>query len=268
MSALRTEAYTRVAPLGMRFVDQATGQGVRDGLTVTTGGRTAGVNPVDVHLLNRLPGLRTAEWGAGDAGYWDPPPTQRTFQVRVRDEHDRYLPFSFVAEAPTRGLFELGCVAPVGVPSPGAVPLHSGPARTPPPGLAVVRAELRVASSGNPASFARLDVAGPGGAPGARGIADAQGRVVVLLPYPPPPASLAPATHALESARWDVSVAVHFRAGAASGPFPDLCSVLGQPPVTALSSRSPDTPLSSAQLAYGQELVLSTDGEHVLLVNP
>jgi hypothetical protein len=132
--------------------------------------------------------------------------------------------------------------------------------------MAAVRAEIVEAATGNPAAFAVLEVdAGPG-TPSGRGFADEEGRVLVILGYPRPPSGLGIAPRSIEGASWTLNVRVRYAAGVATGPVPGLCAVLGQPPAIVLAARAPGTPLFTGQLAYGQDLVLVTAGENVLLV--
>jgi hypothetical protein len=277
VSATAIEVVTRVTPLGMRFRDVATDHTVRDGLVASVGGVGGILNPSDVFVFSGLPGLRRSEQGDGRPDFWLNPPQTATYAAQVTDLMGRYQPFSFTVTAPYRGLFELPCAdeiqspplsppASPPEPEPPAVPLFSAPARAIPPGMAAVRAEITEATSGDPAAFAVLEVdTGPGG-PRGRGFADDQGRVLVILPYPRPPSGLGIAPRSIEAASWLVNVRVRYAAGVASGPYPDLCAVLGQPPAVALATRTPDTPLHTGQLAFGQDLVLATAGEPVLLV--
>jgi hypothetical protein len=277
VSQTTVEVVTRVTPLGMRFRDVATGHTVRDGLIVSVGGVNAIRNPSDVFVFSGLPGLRRSEQGDGEPAFWLNPPQTATYTAQVVDLSRSYQPFSFSVTAPHRDLFELPCAADIASPpmsppasppepEPPAVPLFSAPTRTVPPGMAAVRAEVREAPSGDPAAFAVLEVdAGPGG-PRGRGFADDQGRVIVILCYPRPPSGLGIGPRSIEAATWTLNVHVRYAPGAATGPYPDLCAVLGQPPALALAGRIPETPLSTGQLAFGQDLVLATAGETVLLV--
>jgi len=262
------DVITRVAPLGLRFVDDATGAAVRDGLAVAW--RVAGGAPVpalpthaDVFVVRGIPGLRASEQGAGDEDFWARPPARRAVAVEVGDPQGRYAAFSFAADAPARGLFAPPCAGRDAT----TVPLLPAATRSAPAGMALVRAELRDAASGEPAAFAVLEVDAGRGGPQGRGFADAEGRVAALLAWPRPPSALSGGPQALAAATWEVGVSVRSRAGVADGPFPDLCDVLGQPLATPLAATGPDTPLRTATLAYGRELVLRTAGETVLLVN-
>src|SRR5215213_4832388 len=102
---------TLVAPLGLRFRDAATGATVSQGLRVTLyptsnpSRRTqAFVNNTGVYVAHRAAGLRETEMGAGDEEFWDAPPSSAPFTVEVIDEERRYLPYSFPASLPLKGI--------------------------------------------------------------------------------------------------------------------------------------------------------------------
>lgn len=271
MSALSFEPITRVAPLGVRFQDEATGEAVRDRLSVTAGELAAVLNPTDVYVFRGVPGLARTEMGRGDDAFWTSPPEVVPLTIRVADLARRFLPFSFRLSAPHQHLLDLPYADLTPPASPPlrdlrpAVPLFSAPARIPPPGLAVVRAELHVAT-GQPAAFAVLEISTGPARPFGRGVADEHGRVLVLLAYPPPPSGLAPGPRSLENATWTADVHVRYAAGAASGPFPDLHDVLTQPPATAVADAGSGVAMTTTVLAFGREQVLATAGETVLLV--
>lgn len=102
---------TLTAPLGLRFRDAATGATVSRGLRVTLyptanpARRTqAFVNNSGVYVAHRAAGLRETEMGAGDAEFWNAPPSSAPFTVEVVDEERRYLPYSFPATLPLKGI--------------------------------------------------------------------------------------------------------------------------------------------------------------------
>jgi hypothetical protein len=268
-----TEVITRVTPLGLRFVDEATGETVRDALNVTyegaTGRARAIPTPGDVFAVYDVPGLRPAEQGAGDEDYWDAPPAGRTIRIEVDDAAGRFQPCSFSASVPTRGVLTLPCTerSPA-VPHAPSIPLLSTPARVGPVGMAVVRAQLQ-RPDGAPAAYAVLDVRATPLGPIARSLADTRGRVQALLAYPAPPDGLGPGPRALTAASWDIDVTVRYGAGSVTGPYPDLCGMLGQPQVPMLVSNAvPPVSVSTWPLAYGRDAVLQTAGESVLIVLP
>ena len=279
VTAPNVEVITRVTPLGIRFRDVATGRMVRDGLNVNVGGVNGIRNPTDVFVFSGLPGLRASEQGGGEPSFWMSPPVTATYEAQVSDTLWRFQPFSFSVHAPYEGLFDLPCTfespptsppasPPTSPPELGApaVPLFSTPARPAVPGMATVRAEIHEAATGDPAAFAVLEVDAGGAGPHGRGFADDRGRVLVILPYPRPPSGLGVAHRSIEAATWTLNVRVRYARGAAAGPYPDICSVLGQPPAVALAARLPQAPLSTGQLAFGQDLLLVTAGDNVLLV--
>lgn len=197
----------RRCALGLRFRDTATGDTAIDGLQVEVyvpgqGGRRTPALPnrSGVYVAQALPGLRDFEFGqtSPDAPW---PVAARSLRVSISDPQRRFLPMSFDALAPTLGLF--GAVAswlsppqPFGFallpddgspPSPlfDGVPLFSSPNRPVPDPLAVVYAQLREVGSSTPAAWALLGVS-IGGRGRGLGLADQNGRVAVLFPYPEP----------------------------------------------------------------------------------
>jgi hypothetical protein len=109
------------------------------------------------------------------------------FVIEVVDPLDRFLSCTFDAELPTSGLFNSVKSPPrfaIG-PAISGVPLFSAPARSVPANMAVVRADLIDIQTQKPAKWAVLEVR-IDEQPPAWGLADDQGRVVVILPYPTP----------------------------------------------------------------------------------
>src|SRR5262249_15231649 len=109
------ETVTRVAPLGVRFLDSATGKTI-GGLEVTargedfrTGTLTKPANKSDVYVLQNVPGLRDWEFGKGDAQFWAAALPNIHFVVEVNDPTQQFLPFTFGVVAPARGILEFSC---------------------------------------------------------------------------------------------------------------------------------------------------------------
>lgn len=260
MSATVSEAITRVAPLGVRFVDDVTGETVSDGLTVlypkagSDVPALAAVNHSGVFVLRGFAGTGEIEWGRGDEAFWTSPLPSVTARIELHDLLGRYHDTTFDARVPTRGLFAPLCGSPPSPPSTEpAVPLVSTPARPVPAGVAVLRATLRDADTGGPAAWALLEV-GTG-----RGVADARGEIAVLFPYPPlasfggsPPAST---RRPLLEEEWTVTIA-GFYDRLAPDATPDLCDVLAQRRADTLQSLSPPTTVAPQTLTYGRELVV------------
>ncbi len=268
MMATVAERLTYVTPLGVAFVDSATGRRVSDGLVVRVDGAPVGVNRVGVFVVRHLAGLGAVERGAGDGEYWANVRPVRTVRVEVDDPYGRFLPCAFDADVPARGLFRLACGSPPGEALP--VELYSAPARPIPACTAVVRTELWDADADAAAAWALVEASVAGGPP-VRGLADARGRATILFPYPEPsgldgsPPSLG--RRPLTAQTWPVAI----RAYAAPQPAapvarPDLCDVLNQPPATLLAGSPPATPVVEATLEYGRELVVRTPSQSTLVL--
>jgi hypothetical protein len=260
MSVTVLESTTSLAPLGVRFVDDVTGAIVSEGLTVlypragTDVPARAAVNHAGVFVMRRFAGIGEVERGRGDDAFWSSPLPSVTATIAVHDTLGRYHDFTFDAHVPTRGLFAPSCGSPPSPPAAEpAVPLLATPARVVPAGTAVLRASVRDAQTGAPASWALLTT-GAG-----RGVADARGEVAVLFPYPPlasfagsPPSST---RRPLLDERWSISIEA-FYDRLPAGETPDLCDVLGQRRADTLQQLSPPTVVAPQTLTYGRELVV------------
>jgi len=277
------ERLSRVAPLGVRFLDEATGSLIGDGLQVSAfpeglpaARKPAIVNRSGVHVLMDLPGLRDLEYADGDAGddaWWAALPTRRPYTVEVHDTLGRFLPCAFRAELPHRGLFVPDCVSsplsPFSPLSPAdgpAVPLFSAPARQAAVPLAVLRAELWDIDEGIPAAWTLVEVTPPGGGT-ARGMTDEQGRLALFFQYPEPEdfmpgssadASSFPAGPPLLEQTWMLQVRFHYVRRTPVPELPDVCITLSQPLAGVWKDASSPLELLEPTLRYGQELVLRT----------
>jgi hypothetical protein len=264
------ERISMVAPLGVRFRDLCSGALVSDGLRVVVYPETnpdkrtpALVNRSSTYVAHHLPGLRGAESGAGDDAYWASLPPRRRFIVEVVDLDGRFLPFTFPADLPVRGLFEWDCPAPGSPLSPlevsKAVPLFSAPSRGAVAGMAIVRAELWDPTAGAPAAWAVL-TATPEGGPPAQGIADEQGRVVIFLPYPEPidaiPGASPPSGPPLTEQSWAIDLHVQYVPMPSPPSIPDLCETLWQAPATLWADFGEKLPLTGATLSFGRDVTL------------
>ena len=140
--------------------------------------------------------------------------------------------------------------------------------------LAVLRAALVDRTSGAPAAHAVLEVTLPDGPP-RFGLADAEGQVAVLFPYPrfATVISSPPRSPAAASQLPDWPIAVRVRYGPAGHTIllpelvPELSSLFVQPFVDIWPGASgpPESELSTS-LELGRELVLRTDDGPTLLV--
>lgn len=275
----RPDGGTRVAPFGVRFVDDATGRNVRDGLSVTLFPRQRPERRCEtllsaggVYALLRAPGLGDFDRGDGAREFWaaalaDPV----DFTVEVRDTLGRFHEVSFGTTLPTPGPFGSGS-EPRGAPP--RVVLPGLAARPVPPAAAVVRADLCDARAPErPLRHALLRVV-YGGTEIGRGLADAQGRVAVMFAHPEPAQA--------RPFHWPITLHLHctrpltgFADPAAASPLPDLAALQAQDAGTewqllsewdaALAS---GTTLPPPTLELGRELVLKTAGRPTLLATP
>jgi hypothetical protein len=273
------EVVTRVAPLGIRFWDDARGELVRDGLRVTArpepGGRAVGarVNGAGVWSCSDLAGLRAASFGRGDATWWAAidaatPPVRRAFVVDVEDTERRFLPVRLRVEPPIQKVYDWAPMRPddavpasSGAPR-GAVPLFSSPARRFAE-RAALRVELVDATTDRAVAGALLEVR-LGAALLGRGLSDREGRALVLFAPPEPPDSgLGSPPGGLPSDwRWNLDLTVRASPPPDAPPrvAPMLDDIFAQPTVTALGHLSPEAPLGPVELRAGVELIVrSTD---------
>jgi hypothetical protein len=267
---------TITAPLGLRFWDTVLDTPVGAGLDVVVfppanpGLQTSGTsNTTGIYVFHHLPGLRSFERGAGDAAFWASLPPPKSFVVQVQDPSGRFLPCQFEVEVPLVGIAPFVCGSPLQLAS---VPLFSAPTRQPPPGMAVVRAELLDTSSGRPAAFALLELR-LSTTLAARGAADAQGRIVLFLAYPEPTGFAAGSPmsgggRALTDQMWTLDLTAAYSPSASAQIFPDQCATLNQAPALLWSDAAQTRQFTQAPLRFGQELILRSGVLPNLLVTP
>ena len=271
------ERVQRNAPLGLRFWDLAAGTAVAEGLQVDVFARRnpqAGVrafsNRSGIYCAIGLPGLRDFEFSsADDDASWLA--ALRPYRVEVRDPLGRFLPFAFDADAPVRGLFAglppltatpypLPWLAGSMSPPPAlmtGIPLFSAPSRPVPEPLAQVRAQLFESGAGRLSAWSLLAAHVDGRLAGV-GMADDQGRVALLFPYPqrPRPMLLTSPPPARNDFRWSIEFSAHCvpRAAATAAPeLPSIDQLLAQlaTPRTLLAATLPAArPLGPQLLEY------------------
>ena len=271
----------RVAPLGVRFRDPVTGAIIHQGLrlwawpVLDPSRRTqAGVNSSGAFYFNDLPGLRNAEFGAGDDPYWATIVT-RQFVVEVQDWQGRFQPFSLDVDLPHKGILDWALGSPLGSPvtahSPRPVPLFSTAARSIPSGNMVIRAELFDPVARAPAPFAVVDAIIAGEAP-ARGVADERGRIAIVLPLPKPidfanGGGSPPDGPPLTSQVWTVQLNAFFSRPDPVPAYPNLRVTLSQPAATLWANEGRTQPLGTQSLSFGRDLIVRTrrDADATLL---
>ncbi len=266
------ERTTRVAPLGIRFWDEVSARVVSDGLVVEVYAdgeperRVAALpNRLGVFVLPRLPGASypAFEFGAGDDVFWQQVQA-RPHVLQVSDRNGHFQPFTIDQPLPARGVAVPPCLPPPISPT-AAVPVFSTPARPVPEATAVLRANVIYAparSEPRPASWAVLEVH-VAGQPTARGVADREGRVAVMFPYPEPSASpvrpLSPPDASglpLWHQEWTVRLAAFYDPVTPAPSVPDLCRTLGQPAAMLWADSDGTRQVPDQTLRYGRESIV------------
>ena len=283
------ERHGRVTPLGIRFWDEAINAAVAEGLEVTVyplqdAARRAAARPnaIKTFVLPQLPGPRfpEQEFGPGDEEFrpgdersvpgddkfWSRV-KPRAFGVEVKDRRGYYQPFTLDLKLPFRGLAVPAFVPPTSPPS-EVVTLFPTASRPVPAGIAVVRSELQTPVPGReselqPASWAVLEVQ-VGTTPPVRGLADREGRIAILLPYPEPTPARArpasppyPAATPLHTQTWPVRLTAFYEAAAPAPLIPDLRRTLEQAPAMLWTQDAGGRrPLGDQVLRYGEELIV------------
>lgn len=290
------ERLTRTTPLGLRFWDDVTGKVIGDGLVVTAYPPAsplrrieARVNRSGVYVLSDLPGLREVEFGTGDDEFWSafeqnsPPPATARFKIEVVDSWRRFMPFLLTIDAPVKNIIASIPDSPASSPPESAqgIPLYSAASRATPAAMAVLRAELREWKTdgnhqGEPARWAVVE-ARMAGRLLSRGVADENGLVALIFPYPAPvthplgspPAISPPGAEgpALRDQQWTIELSASFDRIRPQAPFPgapalpDIADVLTQSPATLWVDSERQEALTETTLSFGRELVLrSTTG--------
>lgn len=273
----RVRAFT---PLGIRFWDAALDVPVTDALSVHAWLRGTPYPPVravrspgGVYAFHALPGQRAVERPADDERFPETAGEPLEYAVAVDDPAGRWLPAAFGVTLPLgyRGEFLSG---PAGSPPEdgGRAYLFPAPARPVPPGLAAIRADLVDADGGRPAAWAVLTATVEGETRSA--IADAQGRVCLLVPFPTPErlAELSPPVSA-DAASWPVTLTARWQPAALRYLFdrretlnpawaerPTLRSILDEQAEALLWSDEGQDPAAewTDTLVHGRELVMRT----------
>lgn len=256
----------RVAALGVRFRDEATGALVVDDLLVSVrAAARRGVaanampNRSGVFVLHDLAGGRDALAAIAegrDRSWSGPPPRPSIVEVRHRLGH--YHACSFSVDLPHPGLYRWPTG---GSPPDDDVPLYPSAAWPTPAGLAVVRAALVDAHSGKPAVGAVLAARFRHRAT-VRGIADARGQVVLAFPYPLPDVTgafafdLSPPSGPVAEPMWTLGLSARWDPARTAAPYPDLADTLAQPPARIWLDAAATVPFADPVLTRGRELML------------
>lgn len=279
------ERVTRRVPFGLRLWDIATDSYLTDGLEIDVVMQKrpqsrirAFANRSGIYCAFNLPGLH--EFESDDTDNADTWKALHRYRVEVRDPAERFLPFSFDTDLPALGLINwptpwaslLQSFLPLannGSPPAQAVeyiPLFSTPSRQVMGPLAVVRAQLRENDTNRPAAWCLLMASIDATVHGI-GLADEEGRVVILFPYPkrPRPVLTSPPS-ATNSIRWNLVLAAYYVPRPVDTPvpdIPDLSAVLEQ--LNAPRTLFPEASL--LQLEYGKPLTVRSPDSSFLLIS-
>lgn len=266
--------------LGVQCRDVADGRVVSEGLRLvlhdlwqprqTRQALALSANRSGVFTLHDAPRLHTfltpqeadaAEPAADDHTAIASPEAPR-FRLTVHDTLGRYVD---MALTPTLGQGLWGPHVP-------HVPLYSAATRTPPIGMASLRAELRSAThTQQPIAWAWLRLV-LNGQVLAEGLSDAGGKVLMVFPLPRPREGLPHGSPATAEALldWPVTLQAFWspmrRADLAQGVVPDFAELVAQPPATLLQHTAPPTPLGTLTLQAGQALLAASSPSSFLFV--
>lgn len=293
----RLETLQRNTALAIRFWDSAFGAasagGETDGLRVEIHPRAnpnarqpLTPNRSGLYVCHSLPLKRDWEMATlSPQVLWSE--ALRPYRIEVHDPRGRFVDVAFDADLPARGLLSwlapwLSPPRPLALPpwsastSPPApllmqIPLFAAPSRPLPDPLAAVYAQLRDSTRSQLAAGALLAVHIEGRLH-AIGLADLDGRVAVLFPYPEPPRrSLWSPPEARQDFSWPLTLEAFYApppsppaASWPPSPFVDLGTALQQleqPRLVVASLRSPaGSPAGVFRLHYRSPVTARTEG--------
>ena len=285
-SPILIEKLPLVAPLGLCFHDAATGERIADGLKISIYPLTNNARKIrkdalpnrsGVFVLQAAYGLDNFKNGAGDAEFWANNPPQKNYVAEVFDAERRFQPFQLTLELPVKGIYRWENAPPS---SPNktlaSIPLYSAPTRKILNAMSVIRAELRQADD-VPAAFAVLE-ARFNGVLAARGIADRDGKIVLIFPalapqsnpFASPPNGATNVT--LAEQQWILDLNVKYQpsifqtsppiaAENADEILPDLRRVLAQSNGKLWADAAQTEELKTVVLRLGKELILRSMAE-------
>lgn len=305
MKLIELERITSQTLLGIRFWDPVLSRSIGHGLVATAqrlsndranrlGRPVKGfITPSSVIAFK---GLSEAENLPADtpSQLWDTLPPAQLVVVDVYDTQGRYLPMSFVVQLPQRRAWSgrgawqttpLIRPIPIDTDDDQGVMLWSSATREIPTSFAIIRAQIvhQDGTTETPASFALVEVnqhsdfAPPDTTFNHFGIADQNGILTLILPYPPvpppdPPAHPSdpePVYRALDAQTYTLDFTIRYDAvhqtRLPDSPVPNLEQILTQPSrqigthwdTPALNNLN-TTAILRTTLQYGKPLILQT----------
>jgi hypothetical protein len=132
--------------------------------------------------------------------------------------------------------------------------------------MAVIRADLKTWEGKKPVSWGMLTVEYLGEVLG-RGVADCEGKVAVIFPYPEPesPRRVSPPEIATPPG-WELDLRINHAAEMIGLARPELCALLTQPRARLIDGLSPPAELGTVLLKLGRELVVRSTGSSSVFV--
>lgn len=291
MNAVRViDTFRRIAPLGVKLQDVATGAIIASPLVVEASAKGSlpvklSRNSANVWIASRLPGLRDSDLDP-DAGSVRP----RVYALEVYDSSGQFLPLALDITLSHAGLYSWdgwdalpqSLLDPLrrtlgGAPCPQALPLFSAPSRSTPAGSAEIRGQVRRADNGGPAAWTLITAEIAGSVRGI-GLCDEEGRFALFMPWPrwpkavlpplSPPSSSAPITANSPPLSpspaqpvgpvWEIVIRA-WSSLLKPGEVPSLTAVMAQLShnrTLLISSGSPPAQLAPQPMRFGQPLSL------------
>lgn len=272
--------------LGIRFWDVALDTQVRDGLKVslypTANTRKkilAFRTRSDVYAFASIPGMIAHE--TQTASEISSPESTQSFIVEVQDTQQRFSAAAFVVDLPLpyEGIFLVDDNMASPAVTPRGFNLYSSPNRIAAPQFTFLRGDLIDRNTGNAAAYAVVRVENEEGFSW-YGIADAEGKFAVMLPYPllhiafgnSPPTSDG---IRLSERTWGVTVTVLYEplnlTQLAGSELPEYSSILSQGQAFLYAELPEINPVELSELhtelVYGRDVVIATAGFSELYVS-
>jgi hypothetical protein len=203
---------------------------------------------------------------------WQSPLETRRFVVEAQDLQRHFLPLVLELDLPFRGIFPKAAAASPPMSNPEGCYLFSAPTRPVMPGWAAIRATLIDAHTQEPVAHAVLEIQ----IDEQRwyGIANDQGNVVILFPYPSFSAfqSLSSPLSPVQQA-WTLQIQVRYDPNALvrvpGSSTPTLRSIFDQAPGRLWQTRlGPSEDLRTDLLIHDEQLIIKTGGGHDLWLSP
>lgn len=289
MKLIPLERNTTQTLLGIRFWDRVTNRVIDDGLQVTaqrlSDDRTQRLGKIVVGKptpsgVIAFFGLASEETPASsDPQLWDSEPAKQLVSIDLVDRLSRFLPVSFVAQLPFRGVFcgqedwpKPPRLNPEGSPIQSiGVQLWSSPTRPVPPGQAVIRAQVVVGGGVNapPAAYALVRVQRSLLEDGFDhyGMTDERGTLLLPMPYPAiPDPPIGDPYPSLDRQIFPLSVTIQYEANPSvlpSSDVPSLENLLTQSSSNIAIHRVDESTLEfrnnlPVALRFGRSLILGT----------